>query len=147
MKYGAGPLLIFTCLLPDAAQAHAFEVPYVLPIPLWVYAYSCMAVLVVSFAALGYFFATPVAGTVPPSADGKPKWFSGTVGAPTRLVLRCGAFIALFLSIAAGLIKHTRSARERQYDAFLGRVSAWVRIFDCIHWRRVRDYQPVESDT
>src|SRR5262249_11217588 len=104
MKCGAVAFLIFAYLLPDAAQAHAFEVSYVLPIPFWVYAYSCMAVLVVSFAALGYFFATPVAGTVPLSVDAGPKWFSGNVGASTRLVLRCSAVAALFLSIAAGLI-------------------------------------------
>src|SRR5262245_33487767 len=65
MKYGAVLLLIFTCLLPDAVQAHSFEVPYVLPIPLWIYTYACMALLVVSFAAMGYFFATPVAAAVP----------------------------------------------------------------------------------
>lgn len=104
MKCGAVAFLIFACLLPDAAQAHAFEVSYVLPIPFWVYAYACMAVLVVSFAALGYFFATPVAGTVPLSVDAEPKWFSGSVGASTRLVLRCSALAALLLSIAAGLI-------------------------------------------
>jgi hypothetical protein len=83
MKCGAVPFLIF-------------EVSYVLPIPFWVYAYSCMAVLVVSFAALGYFFATPVAGTVPLSADAKSKWFSGTVGAPTLAL-----YVGIYLSVVA----------------------------------------------
>src|SRR5262249_33957790 len=90
MKYGAVPFLTFMCLLPDAAQAHAFEVPYVLPIPFWVYAYSCMAMLVVSFAAVGYFSVTSDAGTVSLSVEAEPKGFYGTVGSLTLLVLRCG---------------------------------------------------------
>ena len=28
MKYNAVPFLIFICCLPDAAQAHSFNVPY-----------------------------------------------------------------------------------------------------------------------
>jgi hypothetical protein len=104
VKYGAVPLLIFTCLLPDAAQAHSFDLRYVLPIPLWIYVYACMATLVVSFAAAGYFFATPVPATGPLPAGSGPKRFSGSVGLPARLVLRGGATGLLFLSIAAGLI-------------------------------------------
>jgi hypothetical protein len=105
MKYGAVPLLVFTCLLlPDAVQAHSFEVPYVLPIPFWVYAYACMAMLVVSFAAVGYFFGTPVAGTVPLSMDVEIREFSGLVASQMRLVLRWSAVGLLFLSIATGLV-------------------------------------------
>jgi hypothetical protein len=104
MKYRAAAFLIFVCLLPDAAQAHSFVVPYVLPIPFWVYAFSCMAMLVVSFAAAGYFFATPVADTVLLSGDAAKKRFGGAIGSPTRFGLRCGTVGFLFLSIAAGLI-------------------------------------------
>jgi hypothetical protein len=106
MKYGAVFFLIFTCLLPDVAEAHAFEVRYVLPIPIWIYIYSCMAMLVVSFAAVGYFFATPVATAlpVPLSVGAGAKGFSEAVGRPAILVLRGGAIGLLFLSIAAGLI-------------------------------------------
>src|SRR3984957_3845484 len=84
---------VLTCLLPDTAQAHAFEVPYVLPIPLWIYMYACMAMLVLSFAAIGYYFATPVAVTLPaPSSSGTGvKDYSGAVGGSTVLALRTGA--------------------------------------------------------
>jgi hypothetical protein len=106
MKYAAVPFLLFIWLLPDAAQAHSFNVPYVLPIPFWVYVYSCMAMLVVSFAAAAYFFATPVIAAVPaPLSRGTgAKGFSGAVGRSTILVLRCGAIGLLLLSIGSGLI-------------------------------------------
>ena len=81
-------------------------VDYVLPIPFWVYVYSCIAMLVVSFAAAGYFFATPAVATAPVSLSigTGAKGFSGAVGRLTILVLRGGAIGLLFLSIAAGLI-------------------------------------------
>jgi hypothetical protein len=106
MKYGAVFFLILTCFLSDAARAHSFEVPYVLPIPLWIYMYACMAMLVVSFAAIGYSFATPVAASVPaPRSVGTgAKGFSGAVGRSAILVLRSGAIGLLFLSIVSGLI-------------------------------------------
>jgi hypothetical protein len=95
---------MFTCLLPGVAQAHAFDLRYVLPIPFWIYVYACMAMLVVTFAAVGYVFATPVPEAAPLPAKAGPKGFSGTVGWPARLVLRGGAMGLLLLSIAAGFI-------------------------------------------
>jgi hypothetical protein len=106
MKYAAAFFWILTCFLPAAAQAHSFEVPYVLPIPLWIYMYACMAMLVVSFAAIGYFFATPAAAYVPTPASVRTgtKGLSGKVGRSVILVLRCGAVGLLLLTIVAGLI-------------------------------------------
>jgi hypothetical protein len=106
MKYRAVFFLVLTSLLPDAAQAHSFEVPYVLPIPLWIYMYACMAMLVISFAAIGYYFATPAAVTLamPSSAGTGVKGDSGTVGRSIILVLRAGAIGLLVLTIAAGFI-------------------------------------------
>jgi hypothetical protein len=97
---------VLACLLPDAAQAHSFEVPYVLPIPLWIYMYACMAMLVISFAAIGYYFATPVGVTLPaPSSSGiSVKDGSSAVGGLTVLVLRTGALGLLLLTIVAGFI-------------------------------------------
>jgi hypothetical protein len=105
-KCGAVFFLILSCMLPDAAQAHAFEVPYVLPIPLWIYMYACMAMLVISFAAIGYYFATPATGSlsVPPSSGTGVKDFSGTVGRPAILALRLGAVGLFLLTIVAGFI-------------------------------------------
>jgi hypothetical protein len=108
--YRAVLFFVLTCLLPDAAQAHSFEVPYVLPIPLWIYMYACMAMLVISFAAIGYYFATPVAVTLPApsSSRGGVKSgvndYSGAVGRSTVLALRTGAVGLLLLTIAAGFI-------------------------------------------
>lgn len=99
-------LLVVTCLLPDAAQAHSFEVPYVLPIPLWIYMYACMAMLVISFAAIGYYFATPAAVTLPApaSAGTEVKDYSSAVGRSTVVALRTGAIGLLLLTIVAGFI-------------------------------------------
>jgi hypothetical protein len=106
MKYRVFLLLVVTCLLSDAAQAHSFEVPYVLPIPLWIYVYACMAMLVISFAAIGYYFATPAAVTLPApaSAGTEVKDYSAAVGRSTVLVLRTGAIGLLLLTIVAGFI-------------------------------------------
>src|SRR6201996_8072402 len=104
--YSAVLFFVLTCLLPDAAQAHSFEVPYVLPIPLWIYMYACMAMLVISFGAIGYYFATPATGSlsVPSSGGTGVKDYSGTVGQPAVLVLRLGAIGLFLLTIVAGFI-------------------------------------------
>jgi hypothetical protein len=106
MKYVAVLFLILTCLLSDAAQAHSFEVPYVLPIPLWIYMYACMAMLVISFAAIGYYSTAPAAGPLPaPSSAGTGvKDHPDAVGRSIVLVLRAGAIGLLLLTIVAGFI-------------------------------------------
>jgi hypothetical protein len=106
MKYVAVLFLILNCLLSDAAQAHSFEVPYVLPIPLWIYMYACMAMLVISFAAIGYYSTAPAAGSLPaPSSAGTGvKDYSGAVGRSIVLVLRASAIGLLLLTIATGFI-------------------------------------------
>jgi hypothetical protein len=105
-KFGAVSFVILSCMLPDTAQAHSFEVPYVLPIPLWIYMYACMAMLVISFAAIGYYFATPATGSlsVPSSSRAGAKDYSGTVGRLAILVLRIGAVGLFLLTIAAGFV-------------------------------------------
>lgn len=97
---------ILACLLPEAAQAHSFEVAYVLPIPIWIYMYACMAMLVVSFAAIGYFFATPAAVSLPATSSGATAsmGYSGAVAPSAVLILRGGATGLLILTIIAGVI-------------------------------------------
>jgi hypothetical protein len=106
MKYVAVFFLVITCIVSNAAQAHSFEVPYVLPIPLWIYMYACMAMLVISFAAIGYYSATPAAASLPaPSSAGTGvKDYSGSIGRLTVLVLRAGAIGLLLLTIVAGFV-------------------------------------------
>jgi len=106
MKYVAVLFVILNCLLSTAAQAHSFEVPYILPIPLWIYMYACMAMLVISFAAIGYYSATPAPGSLPaPSSSGiGAKDHSAAVGSPTVIALRIGAVGLFFLTIVAGFV-------------------------------------------
>lgn len=106
MKYRIALCLALTCLVHDAAQAHSFNVSYVLPIPLWIYMYACMAMLVVSFAVIAYFFTTPAAATVaaPSAVATGPGQVAGTVGRSTIAVLRGGAAALLVVTIIAGLI-------------------------------------------
>jgi hypothetical protein len=48
-------------LLAPVAAAHAMQVPYTLPVPLWLYAYGATGALLASFVVVGYFVkATPV---------------------------------------------------------------------------------------
>jgi hypothetical protein len=48
-------------LLTPAAAAHAMQLPYTLPVPLWLYAYGATGALLASFVMVGYFVkATPV---------------------------------------------------------------------------------------
>ena len=55
------PAAAALALLAPVAAAHAMQVPYTLPVPLWLYAYGATGALLASFVVVGYFVkATPV---------------------------------------------------------------------------------------
>jgi len=91
-------------LCPASAFAHAFGRMYVLPIPLWIYAYGATATLIVSFAAIGLFVTQTgkvVSGPVESSRSElpprhPPRGKIGKVGGAVSLAL-------LLLTIATGL--------------------------------------------
>ncbi|AKM39632.1 membrane protein [Burkholderia contaminans] len=49
----AGAVAFFACA-PTGADAHAWNIPYYLPVPLWLYAYAAAGTLVVSFMILAF---------------------------------------------------------------------------------------------
>lgn len=100
-----GRWLVFCLALsfPGIATAHSFNTPYDLPVPFWMYAYGCVATLVVTFAVLGYFYRTskfeqPAGGP----ALGQSR-IIGRIGARGVTTLRAGAGALLILAIIAGL--------------------------------------------
>ncbi|MFX8441286.1 hypothetical protein ABTL81_20110, partial [Acinetobacter baumannii] len=40
--------------MPTVAEAHAWNVPYYLPVPLWLYAYAATSTLIISFMILAF---------------------------------------------------------------------------------------------
>ncbi|HKX80353.1 MAG TPA: hypothetical protein VJM34_17715 [Novosphingobium sp.] len=95
---GAVALLALSC---QTAGAHAFGTMYVLPIPLWMYAYSASATLIVSFAVVGIFVthksAVPRASVPPPE-----RQESARPGIAIR-VAGAASVALLALTIATGL--------------------------------------------
>ncbi|MGY4208018.1 hypothetical protein ACVK00_001388 [Burkholderia sp. PvR073] len=91
---------VLTCM-PTGASAHAWNIPYYLPVPLWLYAYAATGTLMVSFMVLAFVSDTRVPA---------PGWCSGTrkrkaLRIPASIVnaaqIASAAFVALL--IVAGI--------------------------------------------
>lgn len=96
---------VFAFLTPAPAGAHAFIEPYVLPVPIWMYLYGCAAVLVVSFAVIGYFMSVPDVTSNAWTFDLEAVNPRGhLVGRWVLRILRAGSVGCLLLTITAGLI-------------------------------------------
>lgn len=103
--------LIF--LAPGACLAHSFSVPYILPIPYWIYVYGCAATLVVTFAVLGVFAGNPAQARIQHATKAVhvvPQW--------VLPVLRVGAVGLLLLTILAGFIGHQDPAYNISLSLF-----------------------------
>lgn len=106
------------CLVPALACAHSFSMPYILPIPFWIYVYGCAATLIVTFAVLGVFASNPVSPAVdeqgrtpaPAKVFRVPQWLLA--------VLRAGALGCLVLCILAGFIGTPDAGRNINYSLF-----------------------------
>lgn len=96
MKRVAAASIAFA--VPTGVEAHSFGTPYVLPVPLWMYAYGCAATLIVTFALLAWFRSEPVR-----SAPEMPPRDFAVVPALIRL-MRVAAMACLILTIWAGLV-------------------------------------------
>nr|CCA88175.1 putative fenitrothion hydrolase protein FedB [Ralstonia syzygii R24] len=49
--------------MPTLANAHAWNIPYYLPVPLWLYAYAATGTLIISFMVLAFASGTKTPGT------------------------------------------------------------------------------------
>jgi hypothetical protein len=100
------------CLAPIAANAHSFGTPYVLPLPFWMYAYGCIATLIVTFALVGFFSRVATAHMKPPNSETSPGNSSLAVNRTGLWLLRAGAAGCLLLTLVAGLVGNTDPARN-----------------------------------
>lgn len=124
-----------------AVQAHSFGTTYILPMPLWMYAYGCTATLVVTFAVMIFFRRTFM-----PSGGARARTIEVSLSGPLRIIsqwalglLRAGAAACLLLSILAGLIGNTDPGRNIGMTLFwvvflLGFVYLTVFLGDVYEW-------------
>jgi hypothetical protein len=93
---------LWLCLSHGLAAAHSFGIPYNLPVPFTMYAYSASAALVISFVIAAYF-ATPVAAGVAGRVDLAPTQSTLTLDGALLGMLRGIALALLLLAIVAGV--------------------------------------------
>ncbi|HEY5759755.1 MAG TPA: hypothetical protein VIU34_28230 [Steroidobacter sp.] len=109
--------MLVACFVPTLASAHSFGAVYVLPVPFWMYVYSCVATLLLTFALLGFLVTAPPA-PVRASVEGSRRPF---VVSPLGLgLLRAGAVGCLLLVVFAGLFGTADPARN------IGMTLFWV---------------------
>lgn len=100
---GARGGILLACFVPVLSSAHSFGAVYVLPVPFWMYVYSCVATLLITFSLLGFLVTTPPARArgFAPSEERRRQ---PVVLGPRMLgLLRTGAVGALLLTMFAGL--------------------------------------------
>jgi len=102
-------LLLLLEQIPGEVGAHSFGTPYVLPLPLWMYAYGCAATLILTFAVLGFFASSRAAASrAPPPANR----YVGRVHPRLLAALRAGAGACLLTTLIAGFIGGTNPAQN-----------------------------------
>lgn len=112
--------ILFACCAPTLSGAHSFGAVYVLPVPFWMYVYSCVATLLITFSLLGFLV------TAPPAPMGRSEQSSkrlrrAVVLSPLVLsLLRAGAAGCLVLSVFAGLFGSANPDRN------IGMTLFWV---------------------
>jgi hypothetical protein len=108
-----------TVFVPLAAEAHGFGRLYNLPVPFWLYAWSAAAVLVVSFALVGWFASAPLGAAPPASRDlTHSPLVAALRRARLRAVLQGVALLALLLSIVTGFLGSRDPYRNFSMTAF-----------------------------
>jgi hypothetical protein len=114
-------VVIFTggsCFVPTLALAHPITDTYVLPVPFWMYLYGCAAVLVVSFAVLGYFWSADGDDSHGRTWEVSSNVLLDAVGRVILFVLRIGAVAALAIAIAAGFLGTNDPTRNANLSLF-----------------------------
>ncbi|MBU9398425.1 hypothetical protein [Burkholderia multivorans] len=91
---------LLLALASTRADAHAWNIPYYLPVPLWLYAYAASGTLVVSFMILMFASGTRIADTRAPLHRSRREW-----RLPSAALVAAQAVGAMFvvMLIVAGL--------------------------------------------
>lgn len=76
-----GSAVIIACV-PALAHAHAWNLPYYLPVPLWLYAYAATGTLIISFMVLAF-----ASGKRLPEAVSRANWRHRGLRIPASLLL------------------------------------------------------------
>ncbi len=120
MSRAAGRLAatVAICLAPAAARAHSFGTTYVLPVPVWMYAWGGAATLVLTFLLLAWLARAPALADAN-AAPGKARQARRLGPAVTAALHALGA-LCLVATIATGLFG-TGSAADN-----LGMTLFWV---------------------
>jgi hypothetical protein len=103
-----GLLFAFILLaLPGTALAHSFGRLYVLPVPLWMYAYGAAAALLLSFLVIAYF-TTAATHDRPssPTSRPAPHWLGYCYGNGAMVALKVASVLGLLLCVLSGFIGH-----------------------------------------
>ena len=96
-------LALLTVTLPGAAHAHGFGRLYNLPVPFWLYAWGAAAALLVSFAVVGYFIASPAAAAPGRTRDlSQAPWVAALRRARLVPVLQGLSVLGLLLCVLTG---------------------------------------------
>jgi hypothetical protein len=108
-----------TALAPTLAEAHGFGRLYNLPVPFWLYAWGGAAVLVVSFALIGWLATAPIGTAAPVSRDlAHAPLVTALKRARVRAILQALAVAALLLSIVTGFFGSRDPYRNFGMTAF-----------------------------
>jgi hypothetical protein len=98
------------CLAPSLAGAHSFGTVYVLPVPFWMYVYSCVATLLITFSLLGFLVTGPPAQAPVLRLEQHRR---GVVLSPLTLsLMRAVAMGGWVLTLVAGLFGSEDPARN-----------------------------------
>ncbi|WP_175691218.1 hypothetical protein [Burkholderia anthina] len=87
------PAVIAACM-PTGASAHAWNIPYYLPVPLWLYAYAATGTLMVSFMILAFASGSRLPDTGLPAR----RWTKG-LRIPVSIVRAGQVASAIFVAI------------------------------------------------
>ncbi|WP_240159306.1 MULTISPECIES: hypothetical protein [unclassified Burkholderia] len=95
----AGAAALVACA-PTCADAHAWNIPYYLPVPLWLYAYAATGTLVVSFMILAFASGSGagVPGTRAPAIRWRRAWRIPAVALAAGQAASLGFVVLLIVS-------------------------------------------------
>jgi len=115
---GARSGVFLACFVPALCSAHSFGAVYVLPVPFWMYVYSCVATLLITFSLLGFLVTAPSVQTPAFAQRGQRRRQPVVLGPQTLGLLRTGAAGCLLLAVFAGLFGSEDPARNLAMTLF-----------------------------
>lgn len=99
--------MVLSLALPGTAMAHSFGRLYVLPVPLWMYAYGAAAALLLSFLVIAYFTtATTHDSPASPTSRPTPRWLGYVYGQAAMTALAILNVLGLLLCVLSGFFGH-----------------------------------------